>query len=142
MMRQVIDNPASLPTSMPTTIVLNHSDSPFEAHDKLADGVLLAQDQQGRAYILEIDQTTGTGYSDDANGHQVIGQKLAWHQLGACRVVDDGKAFEVRFAAVRWALDQGWWVWHTKDGDEAQRWIGQQLREQSEKQAAKGVAMV
>lgn len=125
MMRQVIDNPASLPA----TINLNNSDSPFEVHDKLAVGVLLAQDQQGRVYVLEPDQTIG-------------GQKLAWHQLGACRVVDDGKAFEVRFAAVRWALDQGWWVWHTKDGDEAQRWIGQQLREQSEKQAAKGVAMV
>jgi len=138
MMKQVIDDPIS----PPATIALNDGDSPFEAHDKLADGVLLAQDPQGRTYILEIDQTTGTGYFDDAHGYQMVGQKLAWHQLGACRVVDDGKAFEVRFAAVRWALDQGWWVWHTKDGDEAQRWIGQQLREQSEKQAAKGVAMV
>lgn len=102
----------------------------YDLDGELCDGLLLAQDQDGNAYILEHDQVV----------YDVDDLALTWHRFGACETRDNGEPFGDRVSAIRWALDQGWWVWHAKDGAEAQRWIGQQLRKQAEK--AKEVAMV
>jgi hypothetical protein len=84
---------------------------------ELCAGVLLAQDWPGNVYMLEQDQAADY---DDGCG-------LTWHRLGTCEIHDNGEPFYDRVAAIRWALNQGWWVWHTRDGAEAQKWINKQL---------------
>jgi hypothetical protein len=103
---------------------------------ELCDGVLLAQDQDGNTYILERDHTVcDKDAEEDPRVYLALGSALTWHRLGACETRDNGKPFIDRISAIRWVLEQGWWVWHAKDGDEAQKWAGEQLRKQTEEVA-------
>lgn len=107
----------------------------YDLDGELRDGLLLAQDQEGNAYILERDQAVCDKDAEEPLAYFVLDQALTWHRLGACETRDDGTPFDSRIAAIRWALKQGWWVWHAKDGDEAQKWAGEQLRKQTEEEA-------
>ena len=111
----------------PDTIYVDSGvDSDNDLDGELCSGVLLTQDRDHNIYILEHDQVV----------YDVDDLALTWHRFGACETRYNGEPFGDRISAIRWALDQGWWVWHAQDGTAAQRWIGQQLREQAEKRRA------
>lgn len=107
---------------------------------ELHKGVLLAQDQEHNTYVLQRDQAAGDDAGDDVENEalesNMDGLALTWYRPGACETYDDGRPFIDRISAIRWAMRRGWWVWHAKDGEEAQKWIGEQLRKQREKQPA------